>query len=426
MKVAVVDTNRKPLAPTTPRMAKILLRQGKAAVLRRFPFTLILKKEVENPSLPDFRLKIDPGSKTTGLAIVNQESGEVVFAADLNHRGAAVKSSLDSRRALRRSRRNRKSRYRKPRFDNRARPKGWIAPSLRSRVENVATWTRRLTRFYPISGIALELVCFDTQLMENAEIKGLEYQQGELAGYELKEYLLLKWGHECAYKSKGPCDQYLEIEHIVPKSRGGTDRVSNLAIACRKHNQEKGTLTAEEFGFPNIQSQAKKPLKDAAAVNTTRWFLFERLKSAGLPIETGSGGLTKFNRAQRGLPKEHWIDAACVGGSTPEKLGVYGVYPLIIKAVGHGSRQMCTTDKYGFPIRHRTHNKTFMGFQTGDRVQANIPKGKYAGKHFGRVTIRQRKCFILKGFDVNPDYLRRVHRADGYEYRTEDRPKTAG
>jgi 5-methylcytosine-specific restriction endonuclease McrA len=206
------------------------------------------------------RLKIDPGSKTTGLAIVSQESGEVVFAAELNHRGAAIKSSLDSRRSLRRGRRNRKTRYRKPRFNNRARPKGWIAPSLKSRVDNVATWTHRLTLFYPISGIAIELVRFDTQLMENAEIKGVEYQQGELAGYELKEYLLLKWGNECAYKSKGPCDRYLEIEHIVQKSRGGTDRVSNLANACRKHNQEKGTLTAEEFGFPDIQSQTKKPL----------------------------------------------------------------------------------------------------------------------------------------------------------------------
>jgi 5-methylcytosine-specific restriction endonuclease McrA len=426
VKVAVVDTNRKPLAPTTPRMAKILLRRGKAAVLRRFPFTLILKKEAKNPTLPDLRLKIDPGAKATGLAIVSQESGEVVFAAEISHRGSAIKASLDSRRALRRSRRNRKTRYRKPRFNNRIRPKGWLAPSLKSRVDNVATWTRRLTRFYPISGIAMELVRFDTQLMENAEIKGLEYQQGELAGYELKEYLLLKWGHECAYKSKGPCDQYLEIEHIVPKSRGGTDRVSNLSIACRKHNQEKGTLTAEEFGFPDIQSQAKKPLKDAAAVNSTRWALFERLKSTGLSIETGSGGLTKFNRSRRELPKEHWVDAACVGHSTPENLNIEGVQPLIIKATGHGSRQMCSTDKYGFPIRHRTHNKTFMGFQTGDMAQANISKGKFAGKHFGRVTIRQRKSFTLNGFDVNPDYLKRVHRTDGYEYRIKNTTKTAG
>ena len=426
MKVAVIDQNKNTLAPTSPARSRLLLKKGRAAVFRRFPFTIILKREIENPVFPDLRLKIDPGSKTTGVVILNQSKGEIIFAAEINHRGQSIKSSLVSRRSIRRNRRNRKTRYRQPRFLNRTRPKGWLPPSIKSRVDNVKTWTDRLNRFYPISGIVMELVRFDTQLMENAEIKGVEYQQGELAGYELREYLLLKWNHECAYQSKGGCNAYLEIEHIVPKSRGGTNRVSNLTIACQKHNQEKGELTAEEFGFPEIQALAKLPLKDAAAVNSTRWALFERLKSLELPIETGSGGLTKFNRTRRELPKEHWIDAACVGKSTPEKIRIDGVQPLIVKAVGYGSRQMCSTDKYGFPIRHRTHNKTFMGFQTGDMAHANIPRGKFAGKHFGRVTIRQRKSFILNGFDVNPDNLKRVHRADGYEYRTKNTSKTAG
>src|SRR5262249_47128009 len=261
--------------------------------------------------------------------------------------GQSIKLSLDSRRSIRRTRRNRKTRYRQPRLLNRTRPKGWLPPSIKSRVDNVVTWTDRLKRFYPISGIAMELVRFDPQLMENAEIKGVEYQQGELAGYELREYLLLKWNHECAYQSKGGCNDYLEIEHIVPKSRGGSNRVSNLAIACQKHNQQKGDLTAEEFGFPEIQARAKPPLKDAAAVNSTRWALYERLKETQLPIETGSGGLTKFNRTRRELPKEHWVDAACIGHSTPEKLEIEGVQPLLIKATGHGSRQMCSPDKYG-------------------------------------------------------------------------------
>jgi 5-methylcytosine-specific restriction endonuclease McrA len=420
LKVAVLDQNKNVLAPTSGARARILLKKGKAAVFRRFPFTIMLKREVENPTSPDLRMKIDPGSKTTGIAILNQSGGEVVFAAEINHRGQSIKSSLDSRRSIRRSRRNRKTRYRQARFLNRTRPKGWLPPSIKSRVDNVGTWTDRLKRFYPISRIAMELVRFDTQLMENVEIKGVEYQQGELAGYELREYLLLKWRHECAYKSKGGCNEYLEIEHIVPKSRGGSNRVSNLTIACQKHNQQKGDLTAEEFGFSEIQAQAKLPLKDAAAVNSTRWALYERLKSTGLPIETGSGGLTKFNRTRRELPKEHWVDAACVGHSTPEKIEIDGVRPLIIKATGHGSRQMCATNKYGFPIRHRTHNIIFMGFKTGDIVIANIPKGKFAGKHFGRVIIRQRRSFILNGFDVNPDYLKRVHHADGYGYATKN------
>jgi len=418
VKIAVIDQNKNLLAPTSPARARLLLKKGREAVFRRFPFTIVLKREIENPVIPDLRLKIDPGSKTTGVVVLNQSSGEVIFAAEINHRGQSIKASLDSRRSIRRNRRNRKTRYRQSRFLNRTRLKGWLPPSIKSRADNVETWTNRLNRFYPISGIAMELVRFDTQLMENAEIKGVEYQQGELAGYELREYLLLKWNHECAYKSKGDCNAYLEIEHIVPKSRGGSNRVSNLTIACQKHNQQKGDLTAEEFGFPEIQALAKRPLKDAAAVNSTRWALYQRLKETRLPIETGSGGMTKFNRTRRELPKEHWVDAACVGKSTPERIEIEGVRLLVISAVGHGSRQMCATNKYGFPIRHRTRNKTFLGYQTGDIVVANIPKGKFAGKHFGRVTIRQRKSFMLNGFDVNPDYLKRVHRADGYGYQT--------
>ena len=139
MRVAVLDTTKKPLAPTTPRRARLLLKSGKAAVFRRYPFTIILKREIENPTTPDLKIKIDPGSKTTGVAIVNQQTGEVVFSAEIEHCGQTIKSELDARRALRRGRRSRKTRYRKPRFDNRTRPKGWLPPSLESRVENIYT-----------------------------------------------------------------------------------------------------------------------------------------------------------------------------------------------------------------------------------------------------------------------------------------------
>src|SRR6266545_6705120 len=165
-------------------MARKLLSRGEAAVFRRAPFTILLEREVSDVQTPDLQLKIDPGSKVTGIAIVNQQTGEVISATEIEHRGQAIKKSLDARRVLRRSRRNRKTRYRKPRFNNRRRPEGWLPPSLESRVENVYTWAQRLRHTYPIKGVAMELVRFDTQLMENAEISGIEYQQGELAGYE--------------------------------------------------------------------------------------------------------------------------------------------------------------------------------------------------------------------------------------------------
>jgi hypothetical protein len=170
--------------------------------------------------------------------------------------------------------------------------------------------------------------------------------------------------------------------------------------------------------FSSVKAQAKAPLKDAAAVNATRWALYDRLKALDLPIETGSGGLTKFNRTRRTLPKTHWVDAACVGGSTPENLKTENVQAIQIKATGHGSRKFCRTDKYGFPKTHRTRKAMFRGFQTGDIVKANIPNGKFAGRHLGRLSaVRQRPSFTLNGFDVHPKHLKRIHRSDGFDYQ---------
>ena len=428
-KVFVLDTNRQPLSPCHAARARQLLRQGKAAVYRRYPFTIILKREVPEPDPQPLRLKIDPGSKITGLAIVNDNTGEVVWAAELQHRGRQIKASLDSRRASRRSRRSRKTRYRKPRFANRSRPEGWLPPSLMSRVYNIKTWVVRLRKFCPLVAISMELVRFDTQAMESPEISGVEYQQGELFGYEVKEYLLEKFSRKCVYC--GVEGVPLEVEHIIPESRGGSNRVSNLTIACIPCNQKKGDQTAEEFGHPEVQAQAKKPLKDAAAVNATRWEIYRRLQRSGLPLEVGSGGRTKFNRTHQSLPKTHWLDAACVGKSTPERLSVEGVSPMVIIATGHGSRQMCRVDRFGFPRTKSKRAKRVWGFQTGDIVKAIITKGKRAGTHIGRVIVRANGRFDIKTLSrtvrgTSYRYCHLLHQADGYNYFKGDaagRPK---
>lgn len=217
--IFVVDSSYKPVNPIHPGYARFLLKQGKAAVYRRYPFTIILKKVVEHPQVQSLRIKLDPGSKTTGIAIVDDASGEVIFAAELSHRGHAIKDALDSRRAVRRSRRQRKNRYRKARWANRKRKKGRLPPSLESRIANVLTWVRRFSRYAPIQAISQELVRFDMQLMENPEVKGVEYQQGTLAGYEVREYVLQKWNRQCAYC--GAKDTPLQIEHIHPRANGG-------------------------------------------------------------------------------------------------------------------------------------------------------------------------------------------------------------
>jgi hypothetical protein len=181
-KVFVLDTDKRPLNPIHPATARQLLRNQKAAVLRKLPLTIILKESCPEIPTQPLRIKIDPGSKTTGIAVVNDITGVVVFAAELQHRGFAIRESLTFRRQLRRSRRTRKTRYRQPRFNNRKRPDGWLPPSLMSRVYNIETWVKRLVKLAPITSISQELVRFDTQLMQNPAIQGKEYQQGTLAG----------------------------------------------------------------------------------------------------------------------------------------------------------------------------------------------------------------------------------------------------
>jgi hypothetical protein len=261
------------------------------------------------------------------------------------------------------------------------------------------------------------------QQIETPEISGVEYQEGELVGYEVREYLLNKWDRRCTYC--GVENVPLQIEHIQPKAKGGTNRISNLCLACEPCNLKKGTQNIEVFlkkkpdVLERIRRQAKQPLKDATAVNSTRWVMFNRLKETGLEISTGSGGLTKFNRTRFQLPKTHFFDAACVGST--QTLFVLASQPLLIKATGHGSRQMCRTDKWGFPSRTVPQFKFVKGFQTGDIVKATVTSGKKTGIYTGRVAVRSTGSFnistkqgLVQG--INHKYCQKIHQKDGYGY----------
>ena len=453
--VFVLDRKKRPLMPCSEKRARILLKKGRAVIHRMQPFTIRLKDRLlEESSIQPLRLKLDPGSKTTGAAVINEddpECGKVVFLAEIRHK-EGIKDRLDSRRSLRRSRRNRKTRYRKARYLNRRPEKcascgrnakhgsrycrkchtekdftdnGFrsirLPVSLEARVNQTINAVKKLSELLPVQAISTEHVKFDTQLLQNPEIAGAEYQQGELFGYEVREYLLEKWGRKCAYCGKAGVP--LEIEHIIPKSRGGTDRVSNLTLACHGCNQKKGNLTAEEFGYPEIQKKAKKPLRDAAMLNATRWALYNRLKETGLPVECSTGARTKKQRIEHELPKTHYYDACCVGESTPAKLIFNTQYVSVWTALGRGTRQMCNPDGYGFPRSHRQRHKLCFGFQTGDIVKAEVPKGKYTGLWTGRIAVRASGSFDLKDGSgkracqgISHKYCRLIQRADGWQY----------
>jgi 5-methylcytosine-specific restriction endonuclease McrA len=416
--VFVLDTSRKPMAPVHPGQARRLLAMGRAAVFRHFPFTIILS-HTDSTTPTGLRLKLDPGSRVTGLALLDDARGLPLVAAELEHRGIQITAGLHARKALRRARRQRKTRYRPVRYANRRRRPGWLPPSIESRVANVLTWVQRLQRLAPISMLSVELARFDTQALQQPEIAGVKYQRGELAGYEVREYLLEKWGHRCAY-----CDNAgvpLQIDHIVSRAQGGSDRVSNLTLACRRCNQRKGSQPVSQFlahdrdRLNSLLTQARVPLRDAAAINTIQATLAQKLQATGLPIEVGTGAMTKWNRARLSMPKTHWLDAVCVGKSTPDCVDVRHVRALTIRATGHGHRQRARTDRYGFPVAHRTGQKTAFGFRTGDMVRAVIGRD-HAERVVGRVTIRVTPKFQVNGRRVHPKRCIKLHSADGYTF----------
>ena len=415
-RVFVLSSTHQPLMPCHPARARQLLTAGRAAVYRTAPFTIILNDRAEG-DVQSVAAQFDPGSKTTGIALVGefpQQGRVVLFGANLHHRGNAIRKRLADRSARRRGRRNRKTPYREPRFDNRTRSPGWLPPSLQSRVDNVATWFKRLASLAPLSECHIETVRFDTQALQHPEISGVEYQQGELMGYEVREYLLEKWKRHCAYCGKANVP--LEVEHLTPRSRGGSNRVSNLTLACRPCNQKKGNRTATEFGHPELQAKANAPLKDAAAVNTTRYAIGNAIRATGLPTLFWSGGRTKRNRVAQGYQKEHWIDAACVGASGAS-VAVEGIKPLLITATGHGQRQVVRTDRYGFPRGAAGRIKRPYEFQTGDIAKLKVPKGKYAGTHFGRIAgIRADGRFDLNKITSRWVNFTLIQRSDGYAY----------
>lgn len=423
----VIDSNLRPLAPCHPARSRQLLDSGKASVYRRMPFVIVINRAVEDVN-EQLRLKIDPGSRITGLAL--QQGQNIIWAAEIAHRGSIVVENLTRRASLRRGRRCRKTRYRPPRWRNRKRPAGWIAPSMHSRVENIMTWIARVRSYAPVSAISLERVKFDTQLLVNPDIAGEEYQQGPLYETEVREFLLHKYNHTCVYCGARPAVRGT-IEHIIPRSKGGSNSISNLAWACYACNQKRSNQPLVDFIGRSKADQISRKARDmsvlrhAAAVNIIRDVLADRIDGLGLSVEWGTGGRTAYNRKQNDLHKAHWIDAACVGRSGECVSVDWPMHVLEVSANGHalkGRRQMQTMNKYGFPrSKAREPIVRRQGFQTGDLVRAKKINGKYAGEYVTAIAATNKS-----GFEIRPngnrvsisrlDSMELLQRADGYRY----------
>jgi len=409
MAVFVLDKHQHPLMPCRETRTRWRLEKGRAVIHRMVPLTIRLKDRLAEESVVQpVRLKLDPGSQTTGMALgregetVESDTGEVSRSAtvlmlvELKHRESAIRGALIERRGHRRFRRCR-LRYRPARFNNRTKPQGWLAPALQHRVDTTLAWVQRLMLWAPVAAVSQELVGFDMQQRQHPEIRGVEYQQGTLLGYEVRESLLEKWGRQRAdgdAKNVPP-----EIEHLHPKAKGGSDRVSNLTVACHPCNQRKGTKGLADFlanaleWVKKIFAQTRVPWRDAAAVSSTRWAVFPRLQATGLNVEGASGGRTQWNRHLFKIPKAHCLDAAWVGQVNP--LEPWDPPVMSSHATGRGHSPRTRLDKDGFPRGYLTRPKRHGGFQTGDTVKAVVTKGKKSGTYLGRVAVRASGYFTI-------------------------------
>ena len=417
--VLVIDKHKKPCNTISNAYARRLLFKKQAVIHKRFPFTIRLKNDKAVLKDKAYTVKLDPGSRHTGIAITDNEDS-VVMLAEIEHRGNVVKRNMDSRRAVRRHRRNRNTRYRPARFLNRTKPKGWLAPSVKSRADNVINFIKKYKKLLNIDKVMIEHVSFDVaQMTSDTNLVGTDYQQGPLYQQKLRSFIFNRSGGKCVYCGA----MATEIDHIIPRANGGTDSTYNLVASCRACNQMKSNLTLKAFGkiagknFSKLEP--KKLPRDAAIVQYARNYMVREITKLVADTTTYAAWMTKYNRDELGLPKEHYYDALSVGNVANYKFLVDKI--LQISAKGRGVRQMCRVDKYGFPRTSAKASKIVEGFQTGDMVKAIIPKGLKKGVYLGKVAIRstgrfdiQTKTKTIEG--IGHKYCHIVQRGDGYSY----------
>ena len=294
----------------TSRSGKVrrLLKDKKAKVVRRCPFTIQLLYETQN-NAKEITLGVDAGSKHIGISATTQD--KVLYEADVELRNDTV-DLLSTRRESRRARRNRKTRYRAPRFDNRVSSKkeGWLAPSVRHKVDTHLQVIANIHKILPIAKVIVEVASFDIQKIKNPDIEGTDYQSGNQLGFwNVREYVLFRDNHTCQCCKGKSKDPILNVHHIESRKTGGNSP-DNLITLCETCH------TGYHKGVVKLPSSIKRGMRfnDAAFMGVMRWEVYNRLKETYKDVSVAYGYLTKNTRIEAGLPKEHYIDARCISG----------------------------------------------------------------------------------------------------------------
>ena len=395
--VCVLDQNGKPLMPTT-RLGKVyrLLKTQKAHIVSYEPFTIQLDYEPDTHIIQPLTLGVDSGAIHSGYSVANEH--REYYSAEIIARDN-ISKKLSNKRMYRKQRRSRKTRYRKPRFKNRKnKKKGWLPPSLEQKVAVQLNEIDHLHHYFPIENIIVEVAEFDIQKIKDPNISGIGYQQGTLYGYNIRNYLLEKHGRKCFYCGKTVSD--FEVEHMIPKIRGGSDRIDNLTLSCHDCNQKKDTLTAEEFIKQTLPAKKaatklkqlpneKHLFKYMTYMNATRWSLYNAIDEKYPNVTMTYGYITKYNRIKAGLPKTHHIDAKCITGfATVPSMGQTVVK---IKMRRHNRQLHQATFSKGHVRKIGNLPTVVFGFQLYDIVLFNnhhyYIKGRRSSGYFALVSL---------------------------------------
>ena len=386
--VYVISQNGQPLMPTENHAkVRILLKNKKAKVIKRCPFTIQLAYDSTNYT-QDITLGVDSGSKHIGLSATTRS--KVLFESDVELRNDIV-NLLSIRRQNRRTRRNRKTRYRKPRFNNRRRKEGWLAPSVQNKVDSHLTVIRKVHEILPITKVIVEVASFDIQKIKNPMISGTEYQQGEqLDFWNVREYVLFRDGHICQCCKGKSKDKILNVHHIESRHTGG-DAPNNLITLCETCH------TGYHKGIVKLPKTIHRGMsfKDAAFMGIMRWAFYNKLKEIYPNVNLTYGYITKNTRIKNSLPKEHYTDARCISGN-PKAISSGTVYYQ--KKVRCHNRQIHKNTILKGGIRKRNQAPyDVMGFRLFDKV-------KWKGQNcfiFGRRSTGRMDLRLLNGTKIN-------------------------
>lgn len=382
--VYVLNNSGQPLMPTENHAkVRVLLRQGKAKVIKKCPFTIQLLYS-STKYTQKVALGVDSGSKHIGISVTTKD--KVLYEADVELRSDIV-ALLSTRRELRSSRRNRKTRYRKPRFDNRKRKDGWLAPSVRQKVDSHLTMISKVHKILPVSNIVVEVASFDIQKIKNPIISGTDYQQGEqLDFWNVREYVLFRDGHVCQCCKGKSKDKNLNVHHIESRKTGG-DAPNNLITLCETCHKgyHKGTVKLPKTIHRGMS------FKDAAFMGIMRWALYGKLKTIYPDVRLTYGYITKNTRIENNLPKDHYVDARCISGNhnAVSKGEVYyykkvrchnrQIHKNTILKSGYRKRNQAPYEVKGFRLYDKVLVKGQIAFVFGRRTDGRFAIRKFDG-----------------------------------------------